>query len=241
VSFPAGGTIFIGRDVQFEARETMSDGTMRAATNAVWGSEAPAVASVSATGVVRGVSPGEATIFADAGTRGALRIRVYPNFGGTWRGSEVVTGCEDSGALAGVCSEFRPGAVFGHLSSFTQTDAAVNAEIDGGDGTTARMSGTITVGGDLPLPTAPLLPADPVVNIQIQNWQSRSDVPAVMTGTLEYFVTAPGLPGSVRAGTRLQDVVRASAQSASTQMQSTPGAALAERIRRRIRNPHGGL
>jgi len=65
VTFPAGGTVFIGSAVQFEARETLSNGTTRTATNATWGSDAPAVATVSPTGLVTAVAAGEATIFAD--------------------------------------------------------------------------------------------------------------------------------------------------------------------------------
>ena len=37
VTFPAGGTILIGSAVQLEARETLSNGTTRVATNVTWG------------------------------------------------------------------------------------------------------------------------------------------------------------------------------------------------------------
>lgn len=232
VGFPAGVTIFIGREVQFEARETLSNGTTRGATGAVWGSDAPTVASVSTTGLVRGLAAGEASIFADVPTRGVLRIRVYPNFGGTWRGNEVVVSCQDSGMLTGVCAEFSPGEVGVHASSFTQNEASVNATIDGGDGSAATMTGTISIGGELQLPSAPFLPAESGVDIQVQNWRSRSDVPAAMTGTYELFGTAAGVTGFLRMNVRLENVVRTNIVAA--QAVTPPGMTIADRLRRRI-------
>ncbi len=232
IAIPAGGTIFIGREVQFEARETLSNGTARVATNATWGSDAPGVASVSATGLVRGVSPGEASIFADTPARGALRIRVYPNFGGTWRGNEVILGCEATGAFVGLCAEFAPGEVGVHDSSFTQTEASVNAVFDAGDGSAARMSGTISIGGELQLPSTSYLPPEPSLDIQMQNWRSRSDVPAAMTGSYDLFLTATGMSGFVRLGLRLENVTRTGSPSA--QALPPTGLTIAERVRRRM-------
>ena len=237
VAFPAGGTIFIGSRVQFEARETLSGGTTRVATNATWGSDAPAVATVSPTGLVTAVAAGEATIFADVNPRGTLRIRVFPNFGGTWSGSEVATSCEESGAFAGFCGAVSlVGEVGAHRSTFTQSQASVNAVIDEGDGTTATMTGTITIGGGLELPTAPVLPADPKINLQLQNWRSRADIPSQMTGTYELLFTVPGVTGFVRLGVRLQDVVKTSAPAAL--VLGPDGSTLVERVLRRIEN-HG--
>lgn len=233
VTFPAGGTVFIGSAVQFEARETLSNGTTRTATNATWGSDAPAVATVSPTGLVTAVAAGEATIFADVNPRGTLLIRVFPNFGGTWAGSEVVTGCEDSGAFTGLCEEpdfFRVGDVGAHDSMFTQTGASVAAEMDFGDGLKATMTGTITLGGELQLPTAPVLPADPDVNLQIQNWRSRADIPSQMTGTYEGLFTVPGVPGSVKIAIQLQNVVKRSATAVP--LSGIAGSAFEQAVRR---------
>ena len=81
VTYPAGA-IYIGDQVQFEATVSSADGGMQAATNAAWESDAPAVATVSSSGIVTAVSAGEATIAAEvpASGRGSLRIRVFPDF-----------------------------------------------------------------------------------------------------------------------------------------------------------------
>ena len=177
------------------------------------------------------MSAGEATIFADAaGSRGVLRIRVYPSFGGIWGGTDALTSCQASGDFAGFCDGFVPGETLQHGSSFTQADATVNASIDGGDGTFARMTGTISVGGDLELPSAPFLPADPEVAILVQNWRSRSDAPGVMTGSYEVLATVPGAAGELRLGVRLQNVFRLGGQT--TQTPSTTGPTIGSKLRR---------
>lgn len=213
VSHP-GGTIFIGAQVQFQATAMLSNGTSAPATNAVWGSDAPAVATVSGSGLVTARGAGEATIFADAPMRGMQRVRVFPGFGGTWSGSEVSTVCEESGVFVGlICTPdfLAVGNVFAHNVRFTQTDDAVTATIDFGGGLTTDTPGTVSVGGDLELTSAPVLPATPGINIQTQNWRSRADVPSQLTGTYEWFFTAPGLPGSARQVSELRDVIRTAA------------------------------
>ena len=162
-------TIFIGQTAQFTATSTLSDGQteMRAGT---WGSDNPAVATVDQNGLVTAVAAGEATIFVDVNPRGQVLIRVFPNFGGTWAGNEVITGCQDSGVFVGLCAEpeFQLGSTDDNGYMFTQTRASVDAVL--GDGTlTASSTGTVTTDGELRLPTAPVLPADPLINVQLQN------------------------------------------------------------------------
>ena len=227
------GTIFIGNVVQFEAEETLSDGTTRVATNVTWGSDAPNVATVSSTGLVTAVGAGRATIFAEVDPRvGTMPIRVFPNFGGSWAGNEVVANCEDSGALEGFCDEpeFAVGEVFTHVSMFSQTEASVDAVIVLGPATTASMTGNITVDGELQLPSAPVLPAEPLVNAEVQNWRSRADTPSRMTGTYEAFLTAPGSGGSVTLKLRLENVARTSATAAP--LSSTDGNTFQQALRR---------
>ena len=193
-----GDTVFTGQTTQFQATSSLSNGQteMRAGT---WGSDNPNVATVDQNGLVTGVSAGEATIFVDVNPRGSMLVRVFPNVDGTWSGSEVFTACQDSGDFAGLCADpdLAVGQVFEHDSMFTQNGASVNAVIQTGSATTATTTGTVTLGGELQLATAPVLPAEPGINTQLQNWRSRADVPTQMTGTYEGRFTVPGAEGSL--------------------------------------------
>ena len=201
-----------------------------------WGSDNTDVATVDQNGMVTGVAAGEATIFVDVNPRGELLIRVFPEFDGTWAGSDVGASCEDSGAFAGLClgPDFpQVGEAFPHCSEFDQSEASVDAVIQGGGGLTATTTGSISTGGTLQLSTAPFLPADPLVNVELQNWQFRADMPTEMTGTYELFLTSPGLTGSVRLRIQLRDVVMTSAAPAS--LSRTGGSAL-DQARRGMTN-----
>ena len=75
VTYPSERTLFIGDEVQFHASLTLSDGSTQAVENVTWTSDATAVATVSASGLVAAVAAGEATISAEAaGGRGGAYI-----------------------------------------------------------------------------------------------------------------------------------------------------------------------
>jgi Big-like domain-containing protein len=238
VSFP-GGPVYIGSTTQFEAREALGNGTTRVPTSVAWSSDKLQVAAVSTAGVVSAIGAGEATISAEVnGIRGSLPIRVLPDFGGAWSGTETVVSCVDSGQLSGFCSASQfVGQAFLHESSFTQNMASVTGVLDAGDGARATMTGTITVDGDLPLGSATVLPADPDVTAQVENWRSRADTPSRMTGTYEVLFTIPGVTGSARIGLRLDSVTKISA-SASDVRGRTGGSKLRSRFRSLVQR-HG--
>ena len=214
-----GGPIYIGTQVQFQATSTMNDGTTRPATNATWGSDAPAIATVSATGLVNPLKAGEATIYADVNPRGVLRIRVLPSFGGTWSGGDRVENCQALGAFVGafcVTETFKVGELYQHDSKFVQTNESVEAEYIVETGVTAKMTGIVSIDGELQLPSATVQPSVEGADVQVQNWRIRSDEPSRMTGTNELFVTVPGVPGSARITFRMEDVVRQSAATSNS-------------------------
>ena len=75
---PAAGTVEVGSTLPLSASPRSADGT--ALTNPVaWSSAAPAIASVTATGIVTGVSVGSATITASSGGKqGTAGVSVIP-------------------------------------------------------------------------------------------------------------------------------------------------------------------
>ena len=218
VTFPAGGTIYIGATAQLQVTETLSDGTTKPVT-AAWSSDAPAVATVSQTGIVAPVAAGEATISADANARrGTLRIRVYPNFNGTWVGAETMISCDDSGVFDNLCADpafYTAGETFRHDSRHTQTDAAATTTVDLGGGMTASGAATVSIPGELQLPTTRVRPEDPDIKVDVENLRFRSDVPSRLTGNYGIRFSSPNIEGSVLIGLRLDNVARTSSTSAT--------------------------
>jgi len=233
VSVPAGTTVFIGSAVQLSAQETLNNGTTRPAQNPVWSSSNPAVATVSASGVVTGVAAGEVTISARATAVGTLVIRVYPSFGGTWDGPQVARSCVDAGVWSGICQDpdfLVIGEQFLFHATMTQADASVDAVIDLGGGTTVSATGQVSVDGELQLPATAALPENPPLVTTIENWRSRSDVLRVLTGTYDLVFTSPDPNDIVRIGLELQNVPKTFSPAAVTQRSSNPRLIDAARI-----------
>ena len=150
VRAPSNRTIFIGNRVQFTAQSTLRDGTTQnVTTSGTWGSGNPSVARVNQNGMVTAVAAGNANIFVDVNPRGSFRIRVFPQFGGSWIGSWFVVSCRGTGfVVSAVCrpSAFGSGTFPINASMFNQSSAFVAATLAFG-GLTGTTSGTIAVGG----------------------------------------------------------------------------------------------
>jgi len=78
------GTITVGKQQQFAATGTYSDGTHQDLTStAMWTSSAPSVATISSGGLATGVSVGSTTVQATLATINgstALTVTALPNF-----------------------------------------------------------------------------------------------------------------------------------------------------------------
>jgi hypothetical protein len=106
---PVNQTINVGTPLQFTATGTYSDGSHQDLTSsATWSSSAPAVATISSTGVATGVSPGNTTIQATVGAiNGSTGLTVSLGFAVTPRNA-VVTFAQTQ--------QFNASAGFGNVS-----------------------------------------------------------------------------------------------------------------------------
>ena len=213
VTYPADhGTIYIGDQVQFQATDSSTGSGTQAATNAVWESDAPAVATVSSSGLVTAVSAGEATISAEvpAGGHGAQSIRVFPEFHGHWEGDLNVTmiavppdwrelGEEDCNGLPD-CASWIPLA-----ADFTQDGATVTGSVKSTFTAPPNyewtvQSGTVSINGTLSLTSDEIafrLPDDSVdIRARLMSWESRADTSGVMTGTAAVQYSSDALSGN---------------------------------------------
>ena len=212
VTYPSEhGTIYIGDEVQFQATVSSGSGT-QPATNATWASDAPAVATVSPSGLVTAVSAGEATISVEvpAGGRGSLRIRVFPEFHGHWEGDLNVAGItvppdwrelgeEDCNGLPD-CASWIPLAADFTQNGATVTGSLTSTFIAPPNYEWTVQSGTVSVDGTLTLTSEEIVLRPPEDGIQIRarvmSWESRADTPGVMTGTAAVEYSSDALSGN---------------------------------------------
>ena len=205
------GTIYIGDQVQFEATVSQGGGATQSATNAAWTSDAPAVATVSPSGLVTAVAAGEATITAEtpSGARGSRHIRVFPDFHGHWEGDLNVTsmtvppewedlGEESCDGLA-VCASWIP-----LTADFTQDGATVTGSLTSTFAAPPNyewtvQSGAISIDGTLSLTAGDIAYRAPDgtsrIRARLTSWESRADTPDVMTGTATVRYSSAALSG----------------------------------------------
>ena len=200
--------IFIGASETFTATASLSTGGTQPVTGGTWGSDAPGVATVDATGKVTGTGSGMATIFVDyQGQRGTKAIRGLPNYQGTWSGSYAITGCAQTGdfARANFCSNFGVNRVLPTNFTLTQDRDRVQGRFFlgtlGGDG-----SGPVQSNGQLLFAGAI---QDPAATIET-SWTLASATPGRITGSLNFIWRAPSLSGDTRVSADIRDLNRTS-------------------------------
>ena len=241
VTYAARGTIFIGNQVQLEATVTLGDGSTQPAVNATWSSDAPSVATVSSAGVVTAVAAGEATISAEAnpGGRGSLRIRVYPEFRGSWTGWWRMADCTASGAalwvqLCALLKSSSQGVAGSELRiDLTQDGGLVDGTVDlgelaVGDARPAEpfevASGEVSIDGTLRLmlTTVTIAAQELELRAEVLSWETRADMPGRMTGQFQVELSVAGdsvlgeMTGALVLDGSLEEVMRsASAASAA--------------------------
>jgi Bacterial Ig-like domain (group 2) len=196
VSSP-NSTIFIGATEQLTATATLSNGST-ATPAGTWGSDAPAVATVSASsGLVMGVGAGEATIYFDnMGRRATKVVRVLPNYAGIWSGLYVVTSCTRSGGF--MDTGFCPGGIPGkpmtirYTFNFRQDGDVVSGSLDPSDTATAdgavSTSGTLVISARIPEPNGMDFRDD-------RTWQLNVSPAGDLTGTVASVITSSRLSG----------------------------------------------
>ncbi|MEO7890997.1 MAG: Ig-like domain-containing protein [Vicinamibacterales bacterium] len=203
-----GTTLFLGSAETFTAVSTLSNGTTQATTG-TWTSDAQAIATVDGTGRVSGVASGDATISVDAGgVRGSKRIRVLPNYQGSWLGNYIIDGCSSIGPSpwTTACSlGFPNGKSFTLAFQFTQANgivsgtAAQNAVLSNQFSSSVQGNGAVT--------------AQAVGNLgttsSSQTWNLQSTTDGRIAGTLRFVYTDTSVAvGSATVTATLSNVNR---------------------------------
>ncbi len=132
VSVPA--IMKVGEAVQATAVATLSGGSAKPVSSG-WYSDAPAVATVSATGVVTGIANGLANISATAdGVQGTSRIRVVPNYEGQWSGVYKIDRSTPfpSSSYQNMCTDYTAGLSYSLSMTLAQTGQSVTGQVNAG-------------------------------------------------------------------------------------------------------------
>jgi hypothetical protein len=185
--------VLLGAGEQLTATATLSNGATQSASG-TWLSDAPAVASVSAGGVLTGVSPGLANITFE-GSAERVSVRVVPNYGGTWTGTAKLTTCRDIGAdqtvrdaAAGYCIAFEHASLpsLSFKMSLLQEGDRVS-----GSAEQLPVTGVIAVDGTLTLANSSTWEIGITFN-RVITWTLSSQHAGDLSGSLNEVMTPAG-------------------------------------------------
>lgn len=200
----ANSLVFIGDTEQMTATATLTNGTPQAATG-VWGSDNTNVATVGSTsGLATGAGSGEATIFIDTnGRRGTKKLRILPNYAGSWSGSYAITSCQQSGGWATVnfCSNFRDNQVFPQNFVLAQVQDNVSGRFFLGTLQFEDTSSSVSLSGELAL-TSTYQSEDVTL---AATWRVNSTQPGRMTGTVTDVWRQSDVAGQMTVKGRIRD------------------------------------
>jgi len=215
---PNTDLITINSSESYRAVVNYDNGTSEfVSTNVTWNSDAPTVASVDTTGVVRGLSSGWATVYADyQGMRGTRKLRVLPDYQGRWEGDWMVTACRDEGDWEGGCFGFPTGELFGLTLVVTQTRDVVSGTTDFGDDLPGPVTGSIDESGTLSVGGTYTVDIDGMrVEITVTEWKTMSADNQKMAGQMCVIFRISGLLGSIEVDGQLNVVNKVSSQPQS--------------------------
>ena len=161
----------------------LSDGSTEATTDVTWMSDALGVATVSPSGLMTAAAAGEAAEAA-GGYGGFLRIRVYPEFQGSWAGGGIATECTATGdsVWSLLCAGFLDGDP-------AERHGEATIELTQSDATTFAIEGA-------------------ELDVEVLSWETRADTPGNMTGGFQFVYSWALSTGSAVVDVVFEEVTR---------------------------------
>ena len=212
VSVTLSSPIRMGQTAQATGTETLSNGQTGPVTTG-WSSDAPAVATVSDSGLVNAIGNGRASIYVVKGGRqGQQLVRVVPDYHGRWSGGLRVTSCTETGVFAtiGFCDDYAVGATYGYTLSLSQSGEQMSAIVDYGESFLSSFPSIAAPIGDDG--SSAFTPSISVTNSGV-TWTTEAAFTInstrvdQLTGTVNEVWRFPNLSGE---GRLTQDIVRSS-------------------------------
>jgi len=218
--------VLVGRNSSLNGSATMSDGTtVQITSTGQWSSSDSTIATIDATGVLRGVGAGLVTVTLNhQGRTATASIRIVPDYGGVWLGSYSVMSCQDDGRLAGICGPTFPlGRVLPVAFLLTQT----GAQLIGNTAIGSVISEEFTISIELNGSTVILTRAHQDLLTTDQTWRINITTAGRITGTGTLRANATAGPGTLTLEVDLNDVIL---QSAAQPLQATAPRTLGQAI-----------
>jgi hypothetical protein len=189
----------MGQRVTFAATAVHSDGSSAAVTD--WSSDNPAVATIdAATRAVTAVGPGEALISArHDGIVAPKKLRVTPDYAGTWSGQYRLTGCTQTGGFqeGDWCGTLRRNVDRPVSFDFVLDRDTVRGTMACGD-FTGSVTGAIALSGALTLTGTA---ASGTVSLTHESWNANVNSDGKhLAGTFQLRATDRQVSGSALLG-----------------------------------------
>jgi len=212
VSVSVPSPVRMGQTAQATGSETLSSGQSRP-ISAGWLSDAPAVASVTGTGLVRGLTNGRATIYVVVGGRqGQQVLRVLPDYQGSWIGSLQTKGCSETGVFDSIdfCDQYSAGDRYIYRAGFEQSEELLTATVDYGSilGLFQPVTAPVLEDGRSTFRSTLGYTSQNVTFLLSTTFDVNSVQVGILTGTAEDSWRVPGLSGEGRVSFDLVDTVR---------------------------------
>jgi hypothetical protein len=231
---PGTDLLKVGASMNLSLEASFSNGTKQTMSVVTWGSDNPAVAQVSGGRVVA-VGPGEATVYGDCQHgRAQRRIRVVPDYQGSWAGMYRVGSCTADGDWQSerICDELNVPADAPIMLRLAHERTDVSGTIVLGT-LAGDANGTIGIPGRLSLNGAVTYEEDGLtVRITLSDWSTLA-TGTRMTGGFTQVWSIAGISGSMRLGCEMLSVDRT---SQALQIPAVrPAAPGSERLPQRVR------
>jgi len=151
----------VGDTAQALAIAILGNGETRALSRG-WRSDAPAVATVTTTGLVTAIANGVANIsVASDDVQSGQSVRVVPNYHGRWTGTYLIDLCTSwppGPSYIRFCNDYLPGTTFPLSMTFSQHGSLVSGQIVAGDLVSASFASALNADGSVEAQASTITP-----------------------------------------------------------------------------------
>ena len=226
--------LFISESADYKLEATYADGRREPMTAASWGCDNPAAVQI-ANGRATAMASGEATVYSDCQHgRATRRVRVVPDYRGSWSGAYVWRSCSASGEFDAIdaCEMFPVGSELPLSIRLSQNKDQTTGTLAFGD-LMGDATGVVDIPGRLALHGSMRYEVEGItVTITVDRWDTLAEGDN-MSGKFRQVWTITGASGSMTTECEFRTVIRTSRSlQALTNQPGAPVRGLRELLRR---------